>query len=79
MLCWRKIRKIGKKYGLKIIEDSADTLDATFSGKSTGYYADMSITSFYGSHIISCAGNGGMLILKKKRIMKELIKTRLMI
>ena len=64
---WRKIRKIGKKYGLKIIEDSADTLDATFSGKSTGCYADMSITSFYGSHIISCAGNGGMLILKKKK------------
>ena len=26
----------------------------------------MSITSFYGSHIINCAGNGGALTVNKK-------------
>ena len=36
---WPKIREIADKYGLKIIEDSADTLGATIKGKSTGFYS----------------------------------------
>ena len=59
---WKKIRDIAKKNNLKIIEDSADTLGAKINNKSTGIYSDISITSFYGSHIISCAGNGGMFL-----------------
>ncbi len=59
---WKKIRGIAKKNNLKIIEDSADTLGAKINNKSTGIYSDISITSFYGSHIISCAGNGGMFL-----------------
>ena len=59
---WRKIKYIAKKHKLKIIEDSADTLGAKISKKPTGKFSDISITSFYGSHIISCAGNGGMLL-----------------
>ena len=34
--------------------------------KSSGLYADISITSFYGSHIINCAGNGGMVCFNNK-------------
>lgn len=59
---WRKIKYIAKKHKLKIIEDSADTLGAKIAKKPTGKFSDISITSFYGSHIISCAGNGGMLL-----------------
>ena len=66
-LCeWDKISKIAKKNNLKVIEDSADTLGATLDGKSSGYWSDWSVTSFYGSHIINCAGNGGMLCLNDK-------------
>ena len=63
---WKKIKNIAKKYKLKIIEDSADTLGATINNKPTGIYSDISITSFYGSHVISCAGNGGMLLTNDK-------------
>ena len=63
---WKKISNIAKKFKLKIIEDSADTLGATVNNKSTGIYSDISITSFYGSHVISCAGNGGMLLTNNK-------------
>ena len=63
---WEKIRLIANKYNLIVIEDSADTLGATLNGYSTGYYTDISITSFYGSHIINCAGNGGALTVKNK-------------
>ena len=63
---WKKIRKIANKHNLMIIEDSADTLGATINKKASGVYSDISITSFYGSHIISCAGNGGMLLTNNK-------------
>ena len=68
---WKKIRDIANKFKLKVIEDSADTLGATINNKSTGIYSDISITSFYGSHVISCAGNGGMLLTNNKMIYKK--------
>ncbi|MGY8952598.1 MAG: DegT/DnrJ/EryC1/StrS family aminotransferase, partial [Flavobacteriales bacterium] len=58
---WKKLSALAKKYNLKVIEDSADTLGATINGESSGKHSDISITSFYGSHVINCAGNGGML------------------
>jgi len=60
---WKIIRQIADKYNLLVIEDSADTLGGKIHGKSSGSYSDMSITSFYGSHIINCAGNGGALMI----------------
>lgn len=71
-LCdWPTIRKIANKYNLIVIEDSADTLGATINGKSSGFYSDMSITSFYGSHIINCAGNGGALAVNDDKVIKR--------
>ena len=63
----KEINRIAKKYNLKFIEDSADTLGAKINKKSTGIYSDISITSFYGSHVISCAGNGGMFLTNNKK------------
>jgi CDP-4-dehydro-6-deoxyglucose reductase, E1 len=68
---WEKISEISKEHGLIVIEDSADTLGGTLNGKSSGYYSDMSITSFYGSHIINCAGNGGALMLNDKNVIDK--------
>lgn len=58
---WKQLRAIADKYHLIVIEDSCDTLGATLQGVPVGQYTDISTTSFYGSHIINCAGNGGML------------------
>ncbi len=58
---WAQLREIADKHNLFVLEDSADTLGAEIDGKSSGRFTDMSTTSFYGSHIINCAGNGGML------------------
>jgi len=57
---WDEIKKIAKKYNLHLIEDSADTIGYDFRGSNTGQLSDISTTSFYGSHIITCAGIGGM-------------------
>jgi len=63
---WKKIRQIANKHKLYVIEDSADTLGGKINNKSTGIYSDISITSFYGSHVISCAGNGGIFLTNNK-------------
>lgn len=68
---WRRIREIADKHGLKVIHDSADTLGATIDGELVGKYSDMSITSFYGSHIINCAGNGGALCLNDPKLIER--------
>lgn len=58
---WHKLHAIAKKYNLIMVEDSADTLGATLNGEPVGRLTDISTTSFYGSHVINCGGNGGML------------------
>lgn len=63
---WKRIREIADRHRLAVIEDSADTLGATIDGVSTGVYSDISTTSFYGSHVINCAGNGGMLCVNNE-------------
>ncbi len=68
---WIEIRALADKYNLLVVEDSADTLGATLNGKNSGFYSDMSITSFYGSHIINCAGNGGALALNDKKVINK--------
>ena len=68
---WEKIRYLADRYNLLVIEDSADTLGAKLNGKNTGFYSDMSITSFYGSHIINCAGNGGALALNDQKVINK--------
>lgn len=58
---WKVLRELANHYQLILIEDSADTLGAELENSSVGQYSDLSTTSFYGSHVINCAGNGGML------------------
>ena len=58
---WKKIFQISKKYGLKIIEDSADTIGYKLNNKNTGKYSDVVTNSFYASHVINGAGTGGIV------------------
>ena len=74
---WDLIKSIADKHNLLVLHDSADTLGATYKGKSPGVFTDLSITSFYGSHIINGAGNGGMLcssddsVIKKAKLLRS--------
>jgi CDP-4-dehydro-6-deoxyglucose reductase, E1 len=60
---WDAIRAIADRHGLAVIEDSCDALGARLRGTPTGARSDISVTSFALSHIITCAGNGGMVLL----------------
>lgn len=68
---WPRLRALADKYGLVVVEDSADTLGATIQGQSSGAFSDFSTTSFYGSHVINCAGNGGMLCLRDEALYRR--------
>lgn len=58
---WDVIRSIADEHGVLVIEDSCDALGQTLRGTSTGTRADISLTSFALSHIITAAGTGGMV------------------
>ena len=58
---WDALAEIARRHDLALIEDSADTIGATLRGEPTGTRSTVSTSSFYGSHIMNCAGNGGIL------------------
>ena len=60
---WSRLREIADQYDLKVIEDSADTIGSTLNGKPTGKLSDISTTSFYASHIVTCGGFGGAICI----------------
>ncbi|RJF94254.1 aminotransferase class I/II-fold pyridoxal phosphate-dependent enzyme [Sphingomonas cavernae] len=65
---WDALRAIADRHNLLVLEDSADTLDTKLHGRPTGERADICTTSFYGAHIINCAGNGGMLCTNSEEL-----------
>jgi len=67
-----RLRRIARRHNLLFIEDSCDTLGAAFRGKPTGSYSDISTTSFYGSHIITAGGGGGMILVNNPEWAREL-------
>jgi dTDP-4-amino-4,6-dideoxygalactose transaminase len=58
---WDAIRAIADRHDLRVVEDSCDALGLTLRGTPTGSRADISLTSFALSHIITAAGTGGMV------------------
>ncbi len=65
---WEKISKIAKKYKLKVIEDSADTIGYTINKKINGRFSDVVTNSFYASHIINGAGSGGIVCFNNYKL-----------
>ena len=64
---WKRISKIARKYKLKVIEDSADTIGYIYNNSNTGKYSDITTNSFYASHIITGSGFGGIACFNDKK------------
>jgi CDP-6-deoxy-D-xylo-4-hexulose-3-dehydrase len=58
---WSGIRK---RTNLILFEDSADTITSTLE-------TDISITSFYSSHLITACGSGGMVMFNDNNLLKR--------
>ncbi|MBA4077742.1 MAG: hypothetical protein C0508_22125 [Cyanobacteria bacterium PR.023] len=55
---------IAERYGLKVIEDNAQGIGATYKGKPTGSFGDVACTSFYPTKNLGAAGDAGMIVSK---------------
>lgn len=62
---WDRLASLAVAHGLRVVEDSADVIGARYKGRKLGYYSDVTATSFYGMHMINCAGNGGMVCVNE--------------
>lgn len=72
----KKLKQIAKKHKLFLIDDSCDTFAPKLHGKTVASYADISTTSFYGSHIITACGIGGMVITDNLKLAERVITLR---
>ena len=73
---WDRIRAIADAHGLKVVEDSCDTLDSWLRGTRTGTRSDISVTSFARTHSITAAGNGGMVGIDDEDLLDECLMLR---
>lgn len=68
----QEIAEISTKYGIPVVEDSAEALGSSIHGKKCGSFGDIGILSFNGNKIITTSGGGALLTkdvdVKKKAV-----------
>ena len=66
----KEISSICKKWGIPLIEDSAESLGSFVDNKHTGKFSKISSISFNGNKVITCGG-GGMLLTDDFQLAKS--------
>ncbi|MGN7808422.1 aminotransferase class I/II-fold pyridoxal phosphate-dependent enzyme [Flavobacterium johnsoniae] len=66
------VHAIADRYGIPIIEDSAEALGSTYNGKKCGSFGSFGILSFNGNKIITTS-SGGALITNSKKLKEKAI------
>lgn len=72
----KKLRSIANKHSLVLLDDSCDTIAPYIDNKPAAVYSDLTTTSFYGSHIITALGTGGMVLTDKKDLRDKIVILR---
>ena len=62
-----EIQEIAKSYNIKVLEDAAHALPATYKGKKIGTISDATCFSFYATKTLS-TGEGGMICTNNQEI-----------
>lgn len=57
-----EVMRVAKKYNLWVVEDTCDSLGATYKGQKAGTFGDISTFSFYPAHHITMGEGGAVLI-----------------
>ena len=70
-----EIKKIAKKYNVKVIEDAAQALGGKYKNQNIGTISDFTIFSFQAiKHITT--GDGGMLCIKDPKLIEKAKRIR---
>ncbi|WP_455757098.1 DegT/DnrJ/EryC1/StrS family aminotransferase [Sulfurimonas sp.] len=70
------IKKIAKKYNLKVIEDAAQAIGSKHDDKYIGSFGDVGCFSFHPLKNLGGCGDGGLIVTNKKSIYKKLLLLR---
>ncbi|HSB51413.1 MAG TPA: DegT/DnrJ/EryC1/StrS family aminotransferase [Dissulfurispiraceae bacterium] len=68
--------EIARRFGLKVIEDCAQSFGAALKGRRTGSLGDAGCFSFYPSKNLGAYGDGGMVIMNDGGVAEEIRKLR---
>ena len=66
------LKKICKKYNIKLIEDAAEAAGSFYKKKHVGTFGDIGVLSFNGNKIITTGGGGALLTNSKKLYIRML-------
>jgi dTDP-4-amino-4,6-dideoxygalactose transaminase len=61
-----QVRTVADKYGIPILEDSAEALGSSYKGQKCGTFGDIGVLSFNGNKIITTSGGGAIVTATKK-------------
>jgi dTDP-4-amino-4,6-dideoxygalactose transaminase len=64
----KPVMDIAGKYGLRVVEDCAQSHGACFEGQMTGTFGDIGCFSFYPSKNLGAFGDGGAIVTNDARI-----------
>jgi dTDP-4-amino-4,6-dideoxygalactose transaminase len=67
-----RIMELAQRHDLRVIEDAAQALGASFKGKRCGSFGDTGIFSFYPSKMLGTAGDGGMICTDDDALARKL-------
>ncbi|MFC1907120.1 DegT/DnrJ/EryC1/StrS family aminotransferase [Chloroflexota bacterium] len=70
------ILELAQGYNLKVVEDCAQALGATYKGKKAGSLGDASCLSFFPSKVLGAYGDGGMVTTDNPEIAEKLLMLR---
>lgn len=66
------VRAISDKYGIPILEDSAEALGSSYKGQKCGTFGDIGVISFNGNKIITTSG-GGAIVSRTKELKEKAV------
>jgi len=67
---------VGRKHGIPVVEDMAQSLGAMKYGKMSGAFGDIAAVSFYPTKNLGGIGEGGMVLSKRKDLGERARKLR---
>lgn len=68
-----RMRALADKHGLYIIDDCCDTIAPLYKGLPVARFSDIVTTSFYGSHLITAMGTGGMVMTDDEKLYERML------